>query len=581
MVKFTYNFPRIIKQLDIEEGINQAEEAEKLGLAWLEDSYRNVQHFWNELFNNFSSRSQPRGKSSPFEGYDFYHDMVIRNRKEGRVAFSWYSGELGWQKLTYEDLHVRCSFKMNQWMSQGVEAGQTICLVLPLGVEFLICLVTALRMGVLPSILPPSGDQFILERLEKISPKFIATEELYTLILSDYEDILLLSDLPSGEVDSNLPSYTYPAKQPAAMLLSPSSATPEIPLEVLSDHLYLRALRDGMLLFDLKPGDNFAVPGGHPLVYQPCTLISTLFCGATYVHVELEDLQENPKLLEEIPNLTLGLNGELLELYLKEEPSVLQNLKQWFRSPAEPTNWDKWQLFLTRVGQEKIPFTSVLMEGAFGGSILFSLRRKKFLSLNVLPSPGVDWMLADTNRSGQEALGGFGLYSVQAEEGPEFPGGFIILARHHKQWFYGGTLEPKRRGMTYPINEVRKALSKLPFLKQCTILSMPSNEGTNFFLFLLLAFVGPGLEEEISKKKQKWTGEIHSAIATHLAQEFLPDLIQFYPFYGRELEEAEGGAVNIEWCRAQYFTGGLHRKSRMDLYRILNRLRYLCIMEKE
>jgi hypothetical protein len=54
--------------------------------GWLEVSYRNPGEFWRSLQGAFDAHVAVQGTSSLFNGYNFYHDMLLRNRNRSQPA---------------------------------------------------------------------------------------------------------------------------------------------------------------------------------------------------------------------------------------------------------------------------------------------------------------------------------------------------------------------------------------------------------------------------------------------------------------------------------------------------------------
>jgi len=67
---------------------------------------------------------------------------------------------------------------------------------------------------------------------------------------------------------------------------------------------------------------------------------------------------------------------------------------------------------------------------------------------------------------------------------------------------------------------------------------------------------------------------IRSLITQEMGDEFQPDEIEVFPLYPRLLEDAE---VDHQWCRSQYLTGSLFRRSRGEIFQCITRLRG-CVM---
>ena len=63
--------------------------------------------------------------------------------------------------------------------------------------------------------------------------------------------------------------------------------------------------------------------------------------------------------------------------------------------------------------------------------------------------------------------------------------------------------------------------------------------------------------------------DLRRRIELQLGAEFLPDRFEFFPLHPRRRE----GQLDDAWCRAQYLSGALHRKTSDPLFQALTALR--------
>lgn len=555
-----FNFLKISDQLENDP-------PESVDLKWLEESYRNPVKFAGDLFNYYAAQFPPLPKSHPFEHYDFYYDMVVRNLQKDRVALRWYEEELGWQNLTFPQLHLQVTELLQEWSEKGVKPGQTLCLVLPLGTRYLVALVAALRMGLVFSCLPPRGDRFLARRLKLLSPDHIVSDYIYTPLLSGFAK-LLLDKIERKPADSFEVAGVYETGVPVARLFAPLSKDSDKPRDLFSDHAYSCAIRDGLLHFALRPGDHLAAPGFDLLQYQPTLLLASLMCGATYLHLTVEQIAKNPELLDVFPLRTLGMDNRLCRTLLDAKKKA-GKWERWFRSPAEPLQWQRWDRLIKALNLSEVSGGNLVYQAASGGSILFSLRQKGVVNLEVLPAPGREWRLYDIGLTGKESHGDFGIFGSELEE-DKTPLGAMLLCRQERQWGYAGTREPRRCGRALPIAEILSVLEGLPFIISASLFA--SNAGGQALQSRCILLIFTGFEEELEAKKRQWSEDITAAIDIHLGSEFVPDRIEFYPLYARTGE----GIVDHDWCQSQYVTGYLHQKPQLKIYQELTRLRYLA-----
>lgn len=145
-------------------------------LQWLEDSANEHESFFRALFEAATSARGRAAKSKPFESYDLFYDLILRNAEQGRAALRWFDEGLGWQELSYGEL-VRDSEDLGtRWRRLGLAPGMALCIILPMGPDWLRSLAAALRLGLVISTLPVYGDAFLQHRLSLLAPDAIVIE---------------------------------------------------------------------------------------------------------------------------------------------------------------------------------------------------------------------------------------------------------------------------------------------------------------------------------------------------------------------------------------------------------------------
>lgn len=562
----SFYFSAIVQQMN---GVDVPDAALSMS-SWLEPSYRHADSFWRELMNYLIANISPAYKSCAGEFYDLYHDIVVRHLDRGLPAWRWYEAD-GWHTITFDDLHALAMQCEAAWRQHGVKAGQTVCLVLPLCTDYVVSLVTAFKMGLVVSALPPQGPRFMEKRLKLLKPDHIATHFIYEPLLTGMEKCILpvaQADIDDGDFFT---SHTAVSGSECAMLFSPLSNKPHVPRAVTCDDIYLPALRDGLLLFALRPGDHLAAPAFHPLQYQPALLIATLLAGAAYVHLGIEQIEKEPALLQDFPFKAVGVSGELRETLMRAGKDKIEAWQTWFKSACEPLAWTKWEKFCQQFALAHTPCRDIVYH-ALSGCLLFSPKSTKPTNLEMLPAPGLTWKLTDVNESGQESHTGLGLLATPLQEADKSPLGGILLARCQNAWLYAGTRHPTRNAHYMPRSEIAAVLADLEFAQATAFLSIPGGGESRSAHYILLVFVGDHSEEIIAAASKNWTDTIRTRIANQLSAEFLPDRIEIYPLYAR----LQDGAVDQRWCEVQYLTGLLHRKSKHLVYRRLTALRRLA-----
>lgn len=548
-------------------------------LDWLDASHRAPAPFWAALVRVLDKLG-PALKSRPGEGFDPYHDMVVRHLGVGRAALQVHApgapeGQR-WRALSFDELHAHCSLRAASWAAQGVEAGATVCVVLPFGVECVISMLAALRLGACLSLLEPGGPDYLALRLGALAPQHIATEPFYFAVLGEFAELALGTGPGSPRVGAR--SHWYLPGERCAALFSPLRRPPHTPVPLGCDELVLGALRDGALTFALHPGDHLAAPGFDALQHQPALLFAALAMGATYVHIEASEALRDPQLLEQFPLRSVGISASLCEVLLRSHTVERPRWAHVFRNPEEPTDWESWRDLIDALGLAQTPMSNVVVEAAAGGSVLCSPRRpgKAHLGalMNVMPAAGRPWKLLDFTGSGQAAVGDVGVFAPLAQfDGPEdgdLLDPHIVLGRRHGgEYLYGGATEPRRSGRVYPVPEVIAALADCPFMRGASLIALPAGGPTLEHRFILLGFTGDEASAAFDALRAPRIEELRRVLSTRLTPDLLPDRIELFPCFAR----AADGKVDHAWCQSQFHTGSLHAKTRTPVFQRLTALR--------
>jgi hypothetical protein len=539
---------------------------------WLQESWQDPAKFWRALTAHHAALSSPAPKSHPSEGFDFYYDLVLRHRPE-RTAMRSYLGHGRWQSLSYGELDARSTGQVQDWTQRGLAPGAKVCLLFPVGEELLVALMTALRLGLTISYLPPQAGKWVARRLAALQPARVVTNRLYLPLAAGHQT-LLLGDAQTAPSQARRLLYTYPPEATVASFFSEHVDPPEVPLPLRASELYLGALRDGLLMLSLRAGDAIATAGLSPLAHQPTLLLATLLCGATFVHVDGAELSADPSILANLPLRSVGVSAALRDRLLATHAGATRGWGHWFRNPEEPFDWQAWQRFVRQLQLENIPCSNLLFDAASGGSVLWSLRRRGQAHLEVSPAAGRPWSLraitgtgAGTGSAGgadaPEATGDYGLLAARAPTRPPY----IVLVRGGAEMIYGGTHGKRSGGRVYPAREVVQAVKSAPSLLGAAIV----DDGVTRLgqsLRTLVAFTGaarPGAPVERALKDQ---------IAQAVGPELVPDRVQLVPLFPR----LRDGQVDQRWCETQQLTAMLHHKPRIPFFQLLTLLRHALLL---
>jgi hypothetical protein len=243
-------------------------------LSWLEASWQDPKVFFKALHAYAERRQGSPSKSTPWLRYDFYHDLIVRHKDQNQAAFIWFDKEQ-WHQWTYAELGKIVNGLAATWENLGVQAGETLLVLYPMGPEWLSTVLAGLRLGMVISIVPPQGNAFVKRRLDNIAPNWLAADPLYRYQLpAAWQDLCLpytlSSDFPARR------AHEYAGTESVALCLDPTSPSIDLPQAVEADSLYLGAMRDGIFSLGIKPGQTCAAPGWHTVESQPALIFSVL-----------------------------------------------------------------------------------------------------------------------------------------------------------------------------------------------------------------------------------------------------------------------------------------------------------------
>jgi hypothetical protein len=306
----------------------------------------------------------------------------------------------------------------------------------------------------------------------------------------------------------------------------------------------------------------------------PSFLLAGLLCGASYLHLSPKVIAARPELVMDQSIKAFGVSKKVRDILLEKQVQAGDSWECWFRNPAESQDMDQWHYFIQRLKLENAYAFNLRWDAALGGCSLFSIRRKGMAHVNVMPVPGSSWCLGDLSGGGYTPPVDAGAYSISAPGAPEKEKRATadIIVRNRQEWFFAGLNVFNKEGRTYPVQEILESLrnmgSRYSFFS--SFVDVPQTDPGVGHRGVLLIFRGAktGFDDTVL------LSHIRSLITQEMGDEFQPDEIEVFPLYPRLLEDAE---VDHQWCRSQYLTGSLFRRSRGEIFQCITRLRG-CVM---
>lgn len=504
-----------------------------------------------------SGGARPPRRTAPGSTYDLYADLVFRHYGDV-AAFQWLEGGRRLRSLSFASLHAHSTQAAGNWLDHGAKEGSTVCWIGHPGPDFVVSLVTALRLGLVFSWLPPYGSRYLEHRLAQLEPDLIVTEFGHLNRFHSEVGVLVPDRTPPPPVSDRPEARRSRPDDVALRLFSPIREAHDSPRDVTVGELHDGLLRDGLMALALEPGDAVAAPGLDDHQWQPHLILTTLLAGGTYWHLQPEEFRR----LTEQQDVTfrwLGVSSRLRDTLIADPPAGLP-CETWFRDPQNVHELQEWKRFTELVGLSDMPSANVLVDSAQGGVILQSVRRPGGAHPWVHPPPGRAWKLLDY-ASGEEAVGQIGEFaSGTTPETIEATG--TLLGRQGLEWAFGAARPDTRAGVLYPAAELLALLGEVDPAEGVTLLSLPNASSVGMNSQILLRFVSdPEAEGHEARVRQHIDGL--------LGERFQPDKIATYELFPRKA----GDEVDHVWCATQYRMGLLDEKRKSPTHQLLFALR--------
>lgn len=548
----------------VQETLRSGRATEPWTDSWLPSTYGAPERFFDMLRGFVATQRDAPVKGRDADGFDLYHDLVAAHVGRKRTAFVACDESGVLSTTSYDALQARSNGLAAAWTEAGVEPGQVVALVAPVGVEYLAALVTAFRLGLVVAPVALAGPRIVRARIAALKADWaVATGKLAPLVPASLGALPLLA---SPRLSASSGSHGYGAEDPALRLLSPfappETALTDVPAKTVHDG----ALRDGSLVFSLRIDDVLAAPGFDVWQHQPALLLGALACGAAFAELSSAQVEQDPALVEKAGVTVLGLTRHHRERVLtKEAPLLRAPVRAWFRSLTELLEGDRWDALYRAGPAKRIPGFAVVVSAASGGVLLASPPTFEAPSLRMWPAAGLTWQLSESPEGAVPALCGVGVFTrlLGEEADPSAPR--LVFARSGAALVYGGTLEIGLDAQRYPIEELELSVCTHPDVRHAAAI-VRSGRHLNDARVVLVAFTEgrPGVRPIALR-------ELEMLVLREVGERFRPDRIEVYPLRPR-LNEA---GIDRAWCRSQYLEGVLARKARSELFVALSRLGYL------
>jgi len=531
----------------------------------LEPTWKTPERLVHSLVGAVNLRG-PSLASRPDFSTSFYQDLVTRHLGRGALALVFRDPIAGWQELTYEALHEQSARLAATWITAGATPGQRIALVMPVGGPLALCLLTALRLGLIAVYLPPLGRSFVQHRLQTAAAdRLVLTTGYAAWLGADPE--MMLPDVPDpGAVPQlGLPPHGYAPDEPALEVFSLFGPASVDPVPRGAQSLLTRLAIDAELVLGLRNTDRLMAPDLDPLQHQPALMLTTLFAGACFIEAGARAL-EDEALANRLRPTVVGVTPALRERIL-EGAVATKGWRRWFKNPCDIYDWHRWETFGRRMTRAGAWGQNLVVSAAYGGAILFGPPQPE-PQLEVLPGPGMAWALAESTLGRTVSSSDSGVLICDEEGAAEPTVGRFMMGDTGPALFVAGSADEGRSGTTYPVEEIVAAAEQHPAVDCASVVVNRAVRLMNDARIVLLIFVDPSRDPRSSAGQL--SDELQELLRIEMGERLVPDQIRIYPLCPQRTED---DTTDHSWCRWQFLTGELQSKADDELFRLMSMAR--------
>jgi hypothetical protein len=563
--------------------------------AWLRDSYADPAGFWQLAAPELIARAPGVPRSAVFQWYNLFHELGARHAIGSRAAHQDYSPGRGFRSETYAALAERALGLATAWRERGVVPGSSVLLVQNVGAAYLACSLAAFCCGATLSVLPPDGPGFVRRGLRAVAaaaraapgartpplpaeasskpeePVLFVAAGITARPWAEHEpgvELLDWESAPSARRAASIEPHRYEANEVAARLFSPLSAEWDTPVALSAEQLYLCALRDGLLLLGLEPGQGIAAPGFCEVQFKPGLLFASLAAGASWVELSLDELEDGRALFGGAVAV-LGVSGPLRRSLMARRPAHAGRVTRWFKNLAEESAVKAWAGFESFMKEGGALGMQWFANSAAGGSLLFSPWASEPSLASVYRTPGLACELSEPNGTGMPALADVGLLSP-LEKPPAGKGvhplpasalGQLVIVDTEASDLWVTNLGSHRRGVVLPEAQIEQVLAErfVGAVRAAVLVVLPLAGESNGQRVALVVYARPSSFLAANDLKE--------VLLAELGAERVPDQIEVFELNPKPLDpKKDASRVDRAACRAEYLSGMSWRKSRCAVF---------------
>lgn len=524
--------------------------------AWLERSWNDPPQFLQAALDEHARDNRLVCASVVGERVALFDDAVSRYRRSSFIAFE----TIGGPAVSYNELSHKVCQRASYFQRGGVGPGSSICFVVADPIVVATGVLAAWKIGAVVSLVHPRGESYVRRRLQVLAPDFVAVahpdgrwfrdlprEQLLCATLSD------TTPLPPG-------SYVFAPEEPVAQLFSPFASDPLLPVSLTAHALLCGAIREGLVLYALTPGQVIAAPSLDPQRHEPMLLLCALLAGATRRVVgDNNDIETGT---EPYKADIVGLTGAEYRAAAVGKLD-LRAATRCFCALAEPLDVLETQEVASALLERKLPGPLTLGCAAAGGTFAWAPKPEQAGLLELLPAPGLAFSLTDPVTAELEAAGPAVLTLLDVD--PE-AGGSFVFGRHRGQFYFGGAMWPSNGGETFLRQDIEAVAGQIDGVRDAVTVLRPGalpNDGR----LTLLVFVDPWAASSTS------VARVVQSVARAMNTELGPQIgrvgVEVFPL----VAPGEGGVLDAIQCETQFSNGSLLARRNDSLFGDVAKLR--------
>jgi hypothetical protein len=555
-----------------------------------EEGHHQPDLFWTRCARALVARAAGSSRSAVLGWYCLFHELGERHVAAGSVAVVEYGTGTGFSNTSYAELVRSAGHLAESWLQSGLVAGDAVCIVLPMGVAFVRCLLATWYCGAVVSIVPPDGPEFVRRALLALrsDPKThepIEGARVYGVFGQDAEEWVrgqegvepLTWAIHTAAGSPSPAPHRYAAEEPAARFFSPLYSDWDAPVYVSAEQLYLGALRDAFL-FRLVAGEGVAAPAACEVSLKPVLLFATLASGASWVELALEEVADGSALFEGRVQV-LAISNEL-RARLRDLPRFRPGrVTRWLRNVAEDDDYGAWEALQKKLAEAGILGMNLFANAAAGGVILFSRWSALVLNQGTWLAPGLLCELTEANGTHMPTLSDVGM--ITPLESFEAPDGFaeglsdaamgrIVVARGASGHVWVTNLGSHWEGKVLPEVQIEELLHAefTETARAAVLVVLPTRQSSSRERVQLVVFARPSATDPLSVEA------VRDFLQKSLGANWVPKDVRVFEVNPKLVDPKKpNGEIDRPGCVGQYLSGTVWLKQRCGaVFRELARL---------